>query len=67
MIKSRAVLLTRFLRERIASGDLKSDLDVGLVATVFLGALLGQIIRGGELDDAWADSVLTLLWPAVAD
>jgi AcrR family transcriptional regulator len=67
MIKSRAALLTTFLHERIAAGDLKHDLDVGLVATVFLGALLGQIIRGGELDDAWADSVLSLLWPAVAD
>ncbi|WP_411701092.1 TetR/AcrR family transcriptional regulator [Conyzicola sp.] len=63
MIKARSVRLTEFLHERVAAGDLKADLDIGLAATVLLGALFGQLIRGGELDDAWADSVLELLWP----
>ena len=66
MIKVRSVRLTQFLHERVATGDLRADLDIGLAATVLLGALFGQMIRGGELDDAWADSVLELLWPGFA-
>jgi AcrR family transcriptional regulator len=66
MIKARSVMLTRFLHERVRAGDLRPDLDIGLAATVLLGALLGQIIRGGELSDEWADSVLALLWPGFA-
>jgi len=66
MIKARAKSLTEFLHARVASGDLRADLDIGLTATILLGALLGQIIRGEELDDAWADSVLALLWPGLA-
>ena len=66
MIKVRSVRLTQFLHERVAAGDLRADLDIGLAATVLLGALFGQMIRGGELDDAWADSVLELLWPGFA-
>jgi len=65
MIKTRSVRLTEFLHERVDSGDLRADLDIGLAATVLLGALFGQLIRGGDLDDAWADSVLELLWPGL--
>jgi hypothetical protein len=65
MIKARSAKLTAFLHERVKSGDLRADLDIGLAATVLLGALFGQLIRGGELDDAWADSVLELLWPGL--
>ena len=65
MIKARARSLTEFLHARVASGDLRADLDIGLAATVLLGSLFGQMIRGGDLDDAWADSVLELLWPGL--
>lgn len=66
MIKARSVRLTQFLHQRVAAGDLRADLDIGLAATILLGALMGQLIRGGELDDAWADSVLAVLWPGFA-
>lgn len=66
MIKARSVRLTGFLHERVAAGDLKPDLDIGLAATMLLGALMGQLIRGGELNDEWADSVLAILWPGLA-
>jgi len=65
MIKARAASLTTFLHARVATGDLRADLDIGLTATILLGALLGQIVRGDALDDAWADSVLVLLWPGI--
>jgi len=65
MIKARSVRLTEFLHERVDSGDLRADLDIGLTATILLGALFGQMIRGGDLDDAWADSVLEVLWPGL--
>jgi len=64
MIKVRASQLSELAQERIDAGDLKPGLDMGLVATILLGAVLGQIIRTGDVDDDWADSVLELLWPA---
>jgi len=64
MLKVRARTLAALVQERIVVGDLRSDLDVRLVATVLLGAVLGQVIRGGATDEAWADGVLDLLWPA---
>lgn len=66
MIKVRASRLSALVRSRVDAGDLRSDLDLGLVATILLGAVLGQIIRGGPVDDEWADAVLALLWPAFA-
>lgn len=66
MIKVRASRLSALVQSRVDAGDLRSDLDLGLVATILLGAVLGQIIRGGPVDDDWADAVLALLWPAFA-
>jgi len=66
MIKVRASRLSALVRSRVDAGDLRADLDLGLVATILLGAVLGQIIRGGPVDDDWADAVLELLWPAFA-
>jgi len=66
MIKVRASRLSALVRSRVDAGDLRADLDLGLVATILLGAVLGQIIRGGSVDDEWAESVLELLWPAFA-
>lgn len=64
MIKVRASRLSALVRSRVDAGDLRADLDLGLVATILLGAVLGQVIRGGPVDDEWADAVLALLWPA---
>jgi len=64
MLKVRARMLAALVEERIDRGDLRSDLDVRLVATILLGAVLGQVIRGGETDERWANDVLALLWPA---
>ena len=64
MLKVRARTLAALVQERIIVGDLRADLDVRLVATVLLGAVLGQVIRGGATDEAWADGVLDMLWPA---
>ena len=64
MIKVRASRLSALVRSRVDAGDLRSDLDLGLVATILLGAVLGQVIRGGDTDEEWADDVLRLLWPA---
>jgi AcrR family transcriptional regulator len=64
MLTVRARMLANLVSERIDRGDLRADLDVRLVATILLGAVLGQVIRGGETDEEWANGVLTLLWPA---
>ena len=64
MLKVRARMLATLVEQRIDRGDLRADLDVRLVATILLGAVLGQVIRGGETDEEWADDVLRLLWPA---
>lgn len=66
LTRNRARALSVLVDERIATGDLKPGLDGRLVATLLLGAVLGQLVRGADMDDDWADQVLSVLWPALA-
>ncbi|AXH36287.1 TetR/AcrR family transcriptional regulator [Humibacter sp. BT305] len=65
MIRMRSHTLVAFLEERVAAGDLRQGLDVKFVVSVLLGSAVGQVIRGREPDERWADDLLTLLWPAL--
>ena len=65
MIRMRTHQLVAFLDEAVARGDLRAGLDAKLVVSVLLGAAVGQVIRGGEPDEEWADRLLTLLWPSL--
>ncbi|GLK18919.1 TetR/AcrR family transcriptional regulator [Herbiconiux flava] len=65
MIRMRSHQLVSFLDEAVERGDLRAGLDVKLVVSVLLGSAVGQVIRGGEPDEEWADRLLTLLWPAL--
>ncbi|MBF4565578.1 TetR/AcrR family transcriptional regulator [Plantibacter sp. VKM Ac-2876] len=66
LTRNRARALSNLVDERISTGDLKPGLDGRLVATLLLGAVLGQLVRGADMDDDWADQVLSVLWPALA-
>ncbi|WP_378146018.1 TetR/AcrR family transcriptional regulator [Cnuibacter sp. UC19_7] len=65
MIRMRSHALVAFLEERVAAGELRQGLDVKFVVSVLLGSAVGQVIRGREPDETWADDLLTLLWPAL--
>lgn len=65
MIRMRSHTLVAFLEERVAAGELRQGLDVKFVVSVLLGSAVGQVIRGREPDETWADDLLTLLWPAL--
>ncbi|MGG7465543.1 MULTISPECIES: TetR/AcrR family transcriptional regulator [unclassified Plantibacter] len=66
LTRDRARTLSVLIEDRIGTGDLKDDLDPVLVTTLLLGAVLGQLVRGADMDDDWADQVLSVLWPALA-
>ena len=65
MIRARVHGLVEQLRARVDSGELRADLDVKLAISVLFGAAVGQIIRGSEPDDAWAEKLLVLMWPSL--
>jgi AcrR family transcriptional regulator len=65
MIRARTHQLVAYIDDRVAAGELRAGLDAKLVVSVLFGAAMGQVIRGGQPDEAWADRVLTLLWPSL--
>ncbi len=66
MVRTRSQPLREALRERITAGELRAGLDVELLISLLLGTFMAESIRGKERDEAWADDVLGLLWPALA-
>ncbi|MFZ4893971.1 TetR/AcrR family transcriptional regulator [Plantibacter sp. Mn2098] len=66
LTRARARTLSTLIEDRIATGDLKPHLDPILVTTLLLGAVLGQLVRGADVNEDWADQVLSVLWPALA-
>ena len=54
------------LRERALAGELRHDLDVELVISLLLGVVVAEMIRDRPTDDAWVESVLAVLWPALS-
>ncbi|HOW01109.1 MAG TPA: hypothetical protein PLY19_06535 [Rhodoglobus sp.] len=47
------------------AGEIRADLDIELVISMHLGVVVAEMIRGRATDDAWVESVLGLLWPAL--
>ena len=66
MVRASLDPLRSSLHAHIARGDLRSDLDVELTVTVLMGAVIAELIRGRQTDDAWVEEVLGLLWPGLA-
>ncbi|MFM9878431.1 MAG: TetR/AcrR family transcriptional regulator [Rhodoglobus sp.] len=65
MIRTTTRPFREDLRQRALAGEIRADLDIELVISVLLGAVLAEMIRGRPTDDAWVESVLALLWPAL--
>jgi AcrR family transcriptional regulator len=66
MIRTNTGPLREDLRDRVATGEIRPDLDIELALSILLGVVLAEIVRGRPTDDAWVESVLALLWPAFA-
>ena len=64
MIRNTTRPFRENLRAHAAAGELPAELDIELAMSVLLGAVVAELIRGRVMDDAWVESVLTLLWPA---
>lgn len=65
MIRTTTRPFREDLRQRALAGELRSDLDIELVISILLGAVVAEMIRGRATDDAWVESVLAVLWPAL--
>lgn len=50
------------IREDVAAGLLRPDLDAEGVVSLMVGAYLGELVRRGEVAPEWLDRSLELLW-----
>ncbi|MDO7882248.1 TetR/AcrR family transcriptional regulator [Salinibacterium soli] len=66
MIRASIGPLRHDLRAEVADGELRADLDIELVLSVLMGAVIAEMIRGRPTDDEWVESVLGLLWPGLS-
>jgi len=64
MIRTTTRPFRENLRARALAGEITSSIDIELVISVLLGAVVAELIRGRPTDDAWVESVLGLVWPA---
>lgn len=65
LIRTSASPFRDDLRARSARGEIKRDLDIELVISMLLGAVVAELVRGRPTDDAWVEMVLALVWPAL--
>ncbi|HPM51370.1 MAG TPA: TetR/AcrR family transcriptional regulator [Rhodoglobus sp.] len=65
MIRTTTRPFREDLRQRALAGEIRADLDIELVISMLLGVVVAEMIRGRATDDAWVESVLGLLWPAL--
>ena len=64
MIRGSTKALRDDLRDRATAGEINREVDIELAMSILLGVVVAELIRGRTTDEAWVDSVLTLLWPA---
>jgi AcrR family transcriptional regulator len=57
-------LVTLILAD-VAAGQLRRDLDADATVSLFVGAYLGELVRRGAVDEAFADRCLHLMWVAM--
>ena len=50
------------IRDDVAAGLLRPDLDAEGVVSLMVGAYLGELVRRGEVAPGWLDRSLELLW-----
>ena len=50
------------IRDDVAAGLLRPDLDAEGVVSLMVGAYLGELVRHGEVAPSWLDRSLELLW-----
>jgi len=54
--------LARLIAADVAAGALRGDLDADACVSLLVGAYLGELVRRGAVDDAFAESCLDLMW-----
>jgi hypothetical protein len=57
--------LVALVREDVAAGRLRPDLDADAVVSLIVGAYLGELLRRGVVDDDFADKCVHLVWIAM--
>lgn len=55
-------LLVAEIRADAKNGLLRPDVDADGVASLFLGAYLGELVRRGAVDEQWMDRCLDMMW-----
>ncbi|MFD6418212.1 TetR/AcrR family transcriptional regulator [Streptomyces sp. NPDC060194] len=66
VLQPRIDVLLAALRDGIAAGDLRADLDCPTVVSMLAGSFIARSAMQGAVPADWADTVLDTLWPAVS-
>ncbi|GEP34218.1 hypothetical protein NSZ01_19860 [Nocardioides szechwanensis] len=58
--------LVDLIRADMGAGDLRPDLHPDAVASVLVGAYLGELVRRGRVDPGFSETCVDLIWAAIA-
>lgn len=58
--------LAQLIRDDVAAGVLRPDLDPDTVVSLLLGAYLGELVRRGHVDPGCSERCVELMWVAMA-
>lgn len=57
--------LVRLIRDDMAAGELRRDLDPDAVVSVLVGAYLGELVRRGRVEPGFSQTCVDLIWTAM--
>ncbi|MCU0504457.1 MAG: TetR/AcrR family transcriptional regulator [Chloroflexi bacterium] len=66
VILPRLELASEIVRRGVARGEVRPDAPAEVMAHALQGSMFAGHILGRELDDAWLESVLAVIWEGIA-
>ncbi|NUR24486.1 MAG: TetR/AcrR family transcriptional regulator C-terminal ligand-binding domain-containing protein [Catenulispora sp.] len=67
MAEPRRALARDILQRGMARGDIRPDIDVDFVVDHLIGPFFARYITGPPHSAGWADQVVSVIWPGIAN
>jgi AcrR family transcriptional regulator len=64
LIAPRRERLRRALARGVETGHLQATLDLDAAVSLLIGALTASYLHTGRIPEAWAETTLSIIWPA---
>ncbi|MDO9457196.1 TetR/AcrR family transcriptional regulator [Nocardioides sp.] len=66
VVEARAAAIRPRLQQAIDEGEIRSDVDLEFILSLLAGVVVGSHLNGTYKDEAWIDSMMTLIWGAIS-